>query len=208
MKKLGVLVMMIAIATFMAAPMASADGHGHHSWGIQGEYAMTGPGSCLYSRVPFNDKHQALDPTNSWIASKLTEGTWTFERHGKGKAQYTLYGIAAPQPAFNNIGVGDSDAVSFEFTYTVMDDGTITGELVPGTYVDTFLTGPSAGNGWWSTFDKLSFFGMVSRDHKTLTLNSANEIQTATIFFSSTSSRLLYEICNYGRTLIRVDEDE
>ena len=209
MKKLAVIVMMIATVTFMAAAMASAGGHGHHSWGIQGEYAMTGPGSCLYSRVPFNDNHQAPDPSNSWIAFKLTEGTWTFERHGTGKAQYNLHGIAASQaPAFP-LATGDTDAISFEFTYTITDDGMITGELVPGTYLDTFVKGPLASSGYWSTFDKLSFFGRVSTDHKTLMLNSANEVQTATIYLgTTTNTRTLYEICNYGRILIRVDEDE
>jgi hypothetical protein len=212
MRRLAVIVMMIAIATFMAAPMASAGGHGHHSWGIQGEYAMTGPGSCLYSRVPFKDNHTAPDPNNSWIASKLTEGTWTFERHGEGRAQYNLHGIAGPQaPAFPT-ATGDTDAISFEFTYTITDDGMITGKLKPGTYLDTFVKGPYAGLGLWSTFDQLSFFGTVSPDHKTLMLNSANEVQTADVFKTTTAGTVhittLYEICNYGRILIRVDEDE
>ena len=204
MKKLAAVVMMIAIAAFMAAGMASADGH--QGWGIDGEYAMTGPGSCLYSRVPFNANHTAPDPNNSWISSKLTVGTWTFERDGTGKAQYTLYGIAGPQaPAFPT-ATGDADAISFDFTYTITDDGKITGELVPGTYVDTFVEGPFAGLGYWSTFDKLSFFGRISTDHKTLMLNSANEVQTATVFLTPPETRTLYEICNYGRILIRVGE--
>ena len=212
MKKLAVVVMTIAIATFMAAPMASANGHGHHSWGIQGEYAMTGPGSCLFSRVPFADNHTAPEPNNSWIASKLTEGTWTFERGGTGKAQYNLHGIAGPQaPAFPT-ATGDTDAISFDFTYTITDDGMITGEMVFGTYLDTFVKGPFAGLGLWGTFDKLSFFGRVSTDHKTLTLNSANEVQRADVFSTidgvTKHAATLYEICNYGRILIRVDEDE
>jgi hypothetical protein len=205
MKKLAVVAIMTAIATFMAAAMASADDH--HSNDIQGDYAMTGPGSCLYSRVPFNT-NLTLPDSNNWIASKLTVGTWTFERDRTGKAQYMLYGIATSQAAFPT-ATGDSDAVSFEFTYTVTEDGTITGELKPGTYVDTFVKGPFAGLGLWSTFDKLSFFGMVSTDHKTLTLNSASEVQTATVFKGTSTTPLatLYEICNYGRILIRVSDE-
>jgi hypothetical protein len=212
MKKLAIVVMMIAIATFMAAAMASADGHGYHSWGIDGEYAMTGPGSCLYSHSAFDPTKHTLPATaDNWIASKLTEGTWTFERDGTGKAQYNLHGIAASQAAFPT-ATGDTDAISFEFTYTIADDGTITGELVPGTYVDTFVKGPYAGLGLWSTFDQLSFFGRVSTDHKTLTLNSANEVQKADIFKITSGGTVhvgtLYEICNYGRVLIRVSDEE
>ncbi len=211
MKKLAVVVMMIAMATFMATAMASADDHAW--WDIHGKYAMTGPGSCLYSRVPFNPNLTVPTPTppspaNNWIASKLTVGTWTFERDGTGKAEYTLNGIATSQAAFPT-ATGDTDAVSFEFTYTVAPDGTITGELKPGTYVDTFVIGPYAGLGLWSTFDKLSFFGTVARDHKTLTLNSASEVQTASVYIGTTPPvyvESLYEICNYGRVLIRVDE--
>ncbi len=51
MKRLVAVVMMIAIATFMAAPPASAQDRG---WGaIQETYGMIASGSCLHSILGF-----------------------------------------------------------------------------------------------------------------------------------------------------------
>ncbi|MFI5340490.1 MAG: hypothetical protein ACHQ7N_11710 [Candidatus Methylomirabilales bacterium] len=203
MKKLAAVVMMITMATFMVAAMASADDD--HGRGFHGQYAMTGPGACLYSLSPFSSI-LTLPGGNDWIASKLAVGTWTFERKGTGKAEITVYGIAAPQAAFPT-GTGDSSALSWEFTYTVAADGTITGELMPGTFLGTYVTGPNAGYGLSYTVDTLSFFGTVSPDHKTLTLNSANEVQTFVVYNSSGAPvKTLYAICNYGRVLVRTGE--
>ena len=127
MKKLAVVAVMTAIATFMAVPMASA---ANVKNAIKGDYATTGPGSCLYSRSPFN-ANLTLPDSNNWIASKLAVGTWTFEKDGTGNAQFTVYGIATSQPAFPT-ATGDSSGISFEFTYTIANDGTITGEMTPG----------------------------------------------------------------------------
>jgi hypothetical protein len=205
MRKLAVIVMMIALATVLPVTMASADDH-HHWWGIQGTYATTGPGACLYSLSGFNSDLTVPSGGVSWIASKLAVGTWTFNRNGTGRAQDTVYGIAGPP---YSSPTGDSAEISYDFTYSVAHDGTITVEMLPGTFVGTYATGPNAGKEPPRTFivDKFLSFGKVSTDHKTLTLNSANEVQTFTIYRPDLVNQLLVPaICNYGRVLIRVSE--
>jgi hypothetical protein len=194
MKKLAVVVMMIAIATFMAAAMASADDH--DGWGIHGQYAMTGAGTCIYAPGGFNANFTPIGPTN-WSASNMVQGSWTFKRHGKGTTSGKLFGTAATPFAVPN---ATSIEFAFDFTYTVTDDGTIAVEMVPGTFLATALTGPSAGLTY--TVDIYSFVGMVSPDHKTLTLNNANEVQTLSLSNGTTN----HAICNIARVLIWLGE--
>lgn len=55
-----------------------------------------------------------------------------------------------------------------------------------------------------------SLNGMVSSDHKTLTLASENEYRKYDLY-SPTGTLLglkLYAICNYGRVLIRVSDQD
>jgi len=203
MKKLAVFVMIPGLV-LMALAMASAEDH--HKWGIQGEYAGTGPGACLYSLSGFNADLTVPAGGYSWIASKLLAESWTFNHNGTGKAQDTVYGIAGPP---YSTPTGDAAVISYDFTYTVAHDGTIAVEMVPGTFVGTYATGPNAGKDPPRSFvvDKLSAFGKVSTDHKTLSLYSANEVQTFTISRPDLGNQLVVPaICNYGRTLIRVDE--
>ena len=83
-----------------------------------------------------------------------------------------------------------------------------------GSYLATFETGPLTGNTFTLqglaylgtppvlTPQALSFSGKVSTDHKTLTLDSANQIQKVSVSNGVTN----YQICNVGRVLIRVSE--
>jgi hypothetical protein len=87
MKKLAVVVMMTAVATFMPAAMASAE---HHDWwGIHGEYAMIAAGSCLHSTLGFNTDLTPKTGSVVWGAPVMTEGIWTFEHDGTGVVSLT-----------------------------------------------------------------------------------------------------------------------
>jgi hypothetical protein len=88
---------------------------------------------------------------------------------------------------------------SFDFTYKVTDDGTITVDVVPGTLKAEYVTGPLAGVTFTYGF---SMFGMVSEDYKTITLASGNDVQQIKLSNNTT----VYSICNLARVLIRLGE--
>jgi hypothetical protein len=196
MKKLAVFVVIGAIATFIAVAIASAGG----DWkAIHGEYAMTGGGNCLFSPSGFNPNFTPIGP--SWHGSSLATGIWTFKRNGKGTMQQgTQLALTLPP---SPIPTGASSAeFSFDFTYKVTDDGTITVDVVPGTFTGEFVTGPLAGVTFTYVTPTFSMLGMVSADHKTITLASGNDVQQINLSNNTT----VFAICNLGRVLIRVDE--
>ena len=235
MKKLAVVGMIIAVATFMAVAMASANDH--HWGGIRGDYAMTGVGTCINSPGGFtaNFAPQGLavlsGVSNNFSGSNLFTGTWSFERNGYGQVQGHLFGTATYPYPFPN---ASSIYFSFSFTYSVTHDGTITAVMDEDSYLATFKTGPSTGMSFklkgfsppvtpptpladltqedTATPDPLSFGGRVSTDHKTITLDSANQIQRVRVYASpdgtGTPINRNYQICNVGRVLIRVSDQD
>jgi len=192
MKKLAVVVMMIAIALFMAAPMASANDH--DGWGIHGEYAVIATGSCLHSTKGFQsiilpNGTPAWTPNTGstvWSAPVMAGGVYTFASDGTGTSLVTNNIMTLPpgDPLLANPPyVGSRQVpVPSTFIYQVAPDGVIT-------VTQQTLLGP------------LTFIGMISTDHKTLTLANTNQPQPYIALPSAA-------ICNVGRVLIRVDEPE
>jgi len=178
MKKLTVVVMMIAIAAVMLATMASADDH-HHWWGIQGTYAMTATGSCLHSTLGFNANLTPITGSAVWGATVTPQAIYTFESDGTGTASGTNYILDFPpgSPVFGG-PIARQSPISFNFHYEVTHDGAIT--VYP----------PLPPN----------LVGMISKDHKTLQLSNANQVQPV--------GALGYAICNIARVLIRVEEED
>ncbi len=185
MKKLAVVVMMIAIATFMAAPMASANDHDW--WDIHGKYAMIAAGACLHSTLGFETPPAGSVNTDLvpkfgslvWGAPVMTQGIWTFEGDGTGVAALTNNILTLPpgNPPATPFGAGHTFFPEIHFTYEVTPDGEITVQLGPL---------------------PLNMAGMISMDHKTLTLGSAGQIQPV---------GGAYAICNVDRVLIRVSDE-
>lgn len=190
MKKLAVVVMIIAIASFMAVPMASADDH--HTWGLHGDYAMIATGSCLHSTQGFTNQSEPNTPpawvpqSNSvvWGATTMAQATWTFKSDGTGAVLGTNYVIdfppnGSPSPPFYNAPVARQNPIGFSFGYTLTPDGGIEVKLPNGFVLAV---------------------GMISLDHKTITLWSANVVQPWIV----NSVQYGNVICNTGRLLIRV----
>ena len=193
MKKIALIGIIAALCMFMSAAVASA---GDSHWGaIRGNYEMIATGSCLHSSLGFDPTTasglQAWTPkagSTVWGASTLTQGTWTFKRDGNG----TLTGInfvidfppvGSPDPPFFGSPVARQNAFTdFPFTYMVTHDGVITVQL---------------GS---QTLD-----GMISKDHKTITLGSAN--QPGKFYYLDENGVYVQYgevICSSGRVLIRV----
>lgn len=172
MKKLAAVTMMIAVVAFMAA-MASAQ---HNGWGaIQGTYAMTATGSCLHGSGPFDTTGDVKRPPSGYISTFTGDGLWTFDSEGHGTFQVNQYCIT-PSPdmrATRTIGP------RLPFDYEIASDGEITVTLI----------------------NKLVLVGRISRDHKTMTLNSVHQEQTG-----GAGGPTGFQICNVTRVLISVNE--
>ena len=172
-KKMAVFMIMIAMALFIMAALASA--HDHDWKGIHGEYAMTGTNICIIAPGGLTPD---LKPTVAGlIQSSSREGVVTFEPHGTGSAVIFARNISLPVyptgnlPPYSVLSPGASTAeVTFDFTYTLEKDGTITMVAGPGPYSSTTLTGPDAGKTFYIT--GASFNGVITPDRKTITLNA------------------------------------
>jgi hypothetical protein len=203
LKKLAVFVVIGAIATFIAAAIASA---GDKHWKtLHGEYAFTGTTSCLVSDLGFNPNLTPLFGSKVFSNSHGAHGVMTFNRDGTGTLEGKAVFIVpppAPGPPAPSVPIAGSFSSSAQFTYNITDDGMITTELVPGTWVSTYLTGPiPAGTTTW--LDQWSLSGMVSADHKTLTLGSGG---TAVETSTNSLGAVFHQICYRSIVLIRVDE--
>ncbi len=214
MKRLALLVMIPALAIFMVATMASAEKDG---WGaIQGIYAMTGTGNCLWAVAGFDDDLNALAGKPVFSSHFGTQGYWEFWRNGRGHTTYTQFGFTAPGPSLPPLTSPNAASLQFDFDfeYTVTHDGLITVEMLPETFQGNFLTGPNANLDPPKTFkiDNGTFVGSVSSDHKTLTLTGENDLTKLGQYQGQNpdgSPKQVSEcpvICNSGRVLIRVSE--
>lgn len=175
MRKLGMLMMIPALAMLLAPAMASAE---HGGWGaIHGTYSMTTSGGCLHSNLGFNANLTPITGSVVWGAIAMPQAIWTFGSDGTGTMLGTNYVLDFPpgSPFFGS-PIARQNPISFKFHYEVTEDGAIT--VYP----------PLPPN----------LAGMISKDHKTLTLSNANQVQAV--------GPLGYAICNFTRTLIRVEE--
>jgi hypothetical protein len=162
MKKLAVLVMILALVLLTAA-MVSADWY--YLWGVRGEYAMLATGNCLHSTSGFDQVNGVYRPKSEstvWSGSTIGEGIWTFNGDGTGTAAVTNYTIIPPpdpDPRVFTTKTPPVDNQTFPFTYGVASDGKIT--------VHAPAIGLPLLEGWVS----------LDLGHKTMTLRSANQIQ-------------------------------
>ena len=134
---------------------------------LKGEYAFTGEATCLVAPHGFNPNLTPIDG-NVFSNSFSAQGVRTFDGHGNGTVEGIL--VFTVPPPTNNPFPPDagSDSFSFQFTYTVDKDGMINTQIVPGSFIGTFLTGPRTGQTY--TVDQFTLTGMASKDKKVLTL--------------------------------------
>jgi hypothetical protein len=124
--KLGVFVMMAAMATFTLVGMASADDQGKRV--IVGDYAVTGTNSCVSAPAGFTDGQ----PGEGWQTIQgYILGIFSFHPNGKGefrsKAAISLQftpGNPSP-PALFEV------PFDYNFEYKVTGDGVISFHVIP-----------------------------------------------------------------------------
>jgi hypothetical protein len=194
---------------------------------LKGEYGFTGTAACLvapgsgpapqvpgnttpYPNSGFNSNLRPNDAgpgTSAFSRSFSVEGIRTFNGDGTGTVKGTAVGITVrptpgsptqtfPFPSFPP-SAGTAD-FSFSFTYTVDGDGGWTSTMVPGSYTQTFLTGPRAGQ--TSTVDAIPpISGMISQEGKSLiAAHTTTDVEVHTY----SNGDVWPEICHRSRVFI------
>jgi hypothetical protein len=192
MKKLAVFVVVATIATLILAATVPADASGHRT--IRGQYAATGGGTCFVAPLGFDN----LVPIGG-IYDLMTfsiEAVFTFTRDGTGNVERTsptilhtanLFGVPYP---FATIAKD-----SWDFTYAVEPDGSITLTQVPGSHTGEFISGPLTGFPYNN--ESRNRRGTVSPDGKTIILNGG-----LPDFVTNSEGGAFQMICNDSAVLI------
>jgi len=111
---------------------------------LKGAYGFTGTANCLVALNGFNDKQQvkmSATPPSAFGFSFSVEGIRTFNGDGTGTVNGTAVTTTGEtEPLFRPNA--SSHNLTFNFTYVVNGDGSWTSDMVPMTYLGTFLTGP------------------------------------------------------------------
>jgi hypothetical protein len=132
---------------------------------LKGPYGFTGTAACLVALNGFDPTLRPNPPDRTFSRSFSVEGIRTFNGDGTGTVKGTAVGIVVPPALGTSAGSGD---FSFSFTYTVNGDGSWTSMMVPGSYTESFSTGPRTGQ--TATVDAIPpIVGMISQNGMTLT---------------------------------------
>lgn len=213
--------LLCAVSSLALAYAGNADAN---SPKLKGEYAFTGTAACLFSpgsdpvatsnptpgvmlpNAGFNSNLGRLPNSRAFSTSSSVEGIRTFNGDGTGTVRGTSVSITIPPTpgptGYPNFAPGaSSDTFSFQFTYIIHDDGTFTSQMVPGSYVGTFVAGGRTGQTY--TLNQPPVTGIIGDNGKTLTLATVNpgvEVMT----FSN--GDVWPRICHRSRVLIKIQD--
>lgn len=181
---------------------------------LKGDYAFTGAAHCINSTTGFTANFQALcadthqpignqpNPANPrsscpgvFAHTFSVEGVRTFNGDGTGTLTGRSLAIDVP-PNTGSLGAS-SQSFTSSFSYTVLNDGTVETQLVPGSFQGTILTGPRAGQTF--TIDQFELDGLVSNNRQAVTIATLDP-QVETEHFSNGDTR--FRICHRSRSLI------
>jgi hypothetical protein len=191
MKKLVLFVVIATIAIFTVVAMATAGDNRQKA--IRGQYAATGGGTCFVAYLGFDN----LIP-NSGIFDLMTfsiEAVFTFTRDGTGNVERTcptVFHTANPQTLYPYATIAKD---SWDFTYAVEPDGSITLTQVPGSHTGGFISGPLDGIPYNN--EGRNRRGTVSPDGKTIILNGGSPD-----FVTNSEGGPFQMICNDSAVLI------
>jgi hypothetical protein len=203
-KKLVVFVIIAVITMFSVSAMAWDD---DHLWKhFRGKYAGSTVGSCIATAENgFNPDFTVKDMTQTRFNSYSEQDIWTFKADGTGTVEGTRVLLNfGPGPYSTPEADGSAVTYSYNIQYDLKHDGTITTELIPGTFEGKIKQGGPPIPNLTFTFGPISDSGMVSEDHKTITLGTVKvEVATANVLNGAILSD---NVCTGGRVLIRVGE--
>ena len=197
MKRLAAVVLIIATGVFMAVTMASASDEGV----LRGVYGMAATGTCLHDKsgFDFSGEGTLLKPYTAtpksddhFVSTYMGHGAWWFDGQGHGSMWAVQYCVLPPYTGSLKTKVTQSLQPSaplpaamtqVPFTYTV--DG----------YLVTVTIPPPV---------KLTLYGWLSTDHRTMTLQSAMPLPEQGIQYNGVIG--YWQICTIARTLNRIIE--
>lgn len=141
------------------------------------------------------------------------EGIRTFNGDGTGTVKGTAVGVTIrPTPGPGGFphfppAAGSAD-FSFSFTYTVDGGGGWTATMVPGSYMESHLTGPRTGQ--TSTIDAIPpVTGMISQDGQTLiAAHTAPIVETQTFSNGDVEPQICFRSRVYISLPNRHDDDD
>ena len=198
---------------------------------IKGSYAFVGSAACLVAPGGINDSNtndtnpspgvllpnagfdgqfRVKDVTHAFNRSFSVEGVRTFDGNGNGTVKGTAVGVLnKPTPGPTGYPhfppSASSGDFSFQFTYTVNGDGSWTATMVPGSYAETFATGPRTGQ--TASVDAIPpVSGVISDNGKTLiAAHTAPAVETRTFFDQNGNAGDVWpEICHRERVFIKL----
>jgi hypothetical protein len=223
MKKLAVLVIIVAIAMFFVGAMASADDHTGKK-AVQGQYAGTGGGTCIIALGGFypacddcSDPSCGCDKSLTPICTGLPAGTpcgivqwysregdytFTFKHDGTGSVTATGRVVAQYFSSSGSLGppYAGSNEVSYNFTYTVDHSGMVTITQVPGTYFSEWTEGPAKGKIY--KVENYVSTGLITPDGKGMNQASGAPAILTLQQVSPTQGPEWEMICNFDTVLI------
>ena len=165
--RIAVFVSVAALAVFMVVATASAGGLNRIHNTIEGKYAATGSSQCTTAVDGFEN----LTPNGDYwsVGMSTIIAIYTFNLDGSGSME-GINRIMSLPGGFTYTPDGDvpndkpmgvvMDPYSYEFTYTVTDEGLITFTVVPGTF---HLGGDACA-------DAIPKHGVISADGKTIVI--------------------------------------
>jgi hypothetical protein len=148
-------------------------------------------------------------PSEAYAYHFGVEGIRKFNGDGTGTVKGTVVSVTVrPTPGpggYPSFPPAASSAdFAFSFTYTVGSDGSWTGAMVPGSYTETFLTGPRTGQ--TSNVDAIPpIAGMISRDGETLI---GAQVTTVVETHSYSNGDVEPQICDRTRVFIKLKDDD
>jgi len=196
MKKLAAVVMIVATGVFLAVAMASASDLST----LRGVYGMAATGTCLHDKsgFDFSGEGTLLKPYTAtpqsddhFVSTFMGHGAFSFDGRGNGSMWVEQYCVLPPYTGSPTTKVTQALAPSAPLPPDVTQ--------VPFTYeVDGYnVTVTIAAS-------KLTLFGWLSSDHKTMTLQSAMPLPEQGVQYNGLIG--YWQICTIVRILNRIGE--
>jgi hypothetical protein len=184
----------LLVAATAASAAALADDHAQ----LHGTYAVTGTASCIQTSasIGFNSNFMPNGPSGFFTSNNI--GVRVFHADGTGTVNVRDIGVTAPPFA----GAG-SGATTYQFTYTISEDGRLSTAVVPGTYKGTPLTGPRAGQ--TVVEEGPPDTGLIGEGARTIELSVVTPGITSITY--SNGDRFV-RVCNSSHVLTRISDDD
>jgi hypothetical protein len=197
--KLVLLMIITVIASFILAATVLADPPGHRA--IRGQYAAAGGGTCFLAHCGFNNlvpNYGIFD-----LMTFSTEAVFTFTRDGKGHVERTNPTVThTGNPGTNFLPYAWTAKDSWDFTYAIEPDGSITLTQVPGSHSGIGISGPMKDTVFIN--EGRNRRGTVSPDGKTIILNGGEPdfVTFASPILPNPGCEVPQMICNDSAVLI------